>query len=524
MIALAPLALVAWTSAVLQGEPQSLARISSIPMPSGFRVADALTMDVDGDGVSDLVISSSGPDVRRLTVHLRRASGPAFLATPDASLDLTPDVVCFAAADVHADPGREIVLFTANAAFAWRWRAKDEKQRFQRLFACDLLWQWADPKHAHPWQSAVVDLDGDGLEDLAVPGPESYTIAFQKKAADGTRSFATPIQRVSPGSGRDLVSDIERSAEVRQPGGKRRGSVSITDNGVQIDSGRLGPAPYLWVRESVPAAQILDFDGDGDMDLLFLHTYSLEVYLQEPKGTFSTTPIILVNPVTVDRQRALDVSFTAKSLDLDGDRRTDCVFSAGDKRSDSVRTQFLVFLARAVKQGEAPLFGASGVPTQLLVLDGFARPLAFDDVDGDGKPDLVAGGIRPDLIDGLRAAATEHVDAEIYVYKNTGSGFSKRPDLVYKLSIHAGGLDLTARFAGDVTGDGVADFFERADKSFLRVHMVRRTRDGLTVIDPPVYEMPLDDDARLLMPGRIGPGSWDLFAIEKEAVRCASFR
>jgi hypothetical protein len=507
-----------------QSQPQSLARISSIPMQAGFRVEDALTIDIDNDGVADLVIQSASADVRRLSIHLRRASGPAFLATADATLDLTPDVVCFAAADVHADPGREIVLFNATGAFAWRWRSKDESQRYQKLCACDLLWQWPDPKKAFAWQAAVADLDGDGLDDLAVPEPGRYALVLQRKAESGARTFASVVQHVSPGAGRDLAAEVERSAEVRQPGGKRRANVSITENGVQVDSGRLGPAPYLWVRESVPAGQIVDFDGDGDKDLLFQESGSINVYVQDPKGVFSTTPLVLQNPVTVDRQRALDVSYTAKTLDLDGDRRVDCIISAGDKRSDATRTQMLVFLARAVKQGEPPLFGAAGVPSQLLVLDGFARPLAIEDVDGDGKPDLVAGAIRPDLIDGLRAAATERVDAEVYVYRNTGNGFSKQPDLVHKLSIKAGGLDLTARFAGDVTGDGISDFFERADKDVLRVHMVRRTRDAFAVIDPPVYSMPLADDAHVLMPGHIGNGSWDLFVIEKEAVRCASFR
>jgi hypothetical protein len=321
------------------------------------------------------------------------------------------------------------------------------------------------------------------------------------------------------------VGSVERSAEVRQPGGKRRANVSITGGGIQVDAGRLGPAPYLWVRESVPAAQIVDFDGDGDRDLLFLTTHALQVWIQEPRGTFASAPLVLANPVPVDRQRELDVSFTAESLDLDGDHKVDCVISAGDKRSESVRTQMLVFLARAVKAGEPPLFGAQGTPAQLLVLDGFARPLAFEDVDGDGRPDLVAGSVRPDLIDGIRAAASERVEAEVYVYKNTGSGFSKRPDLVHKLSIQAGGLDLVARFAGDVTGDGVSEFIERADKNALKVHMVRRGRDGaLSIVDKPVYEMPLADDARVLMPGRLAKGTWDLFVIEKEAVRCASFR
>jgi hypothetical protein len=124
----------------------------------------------------------------------------------------------------------------------------------------------------------------------------------------------------------------------------------------------------------------------------------------------------------------------------------------------------------------------------------------------------------------LRAAASERIDAELYVYKNTGLGFSKRPDVVHKVSIQAGGLDLIARFLGDVTGDGVAEFFERADRTALRVHLVRKTKEGLTIVDKPIYEMPLDPDATLLLPEKLGKGAWDVFAIEKEAVRCASFR
>ena len=70
----------------------------------------------------------------------------------------------------------------------------------------------------------------------------------------------------------------------------------------------------------------------------------------------------------------------------------------------------------------------------------------------------------------------------------------------------------------------VAEFFERAEKSALRVHLVRRTKEGLTVVDKPIFEWPLDADARLVLPNRLQAGSWDVFALEKEAVRCASFR
>lgn len=518
-------------AAILIGTPlraqsagPSPARISSIPMPAGFELGDALAIDLDGDGVDDLVLASTSPAVRRLSIHLRRKDGPAFLDAPDAVLDLTPDVVAFAAADVHADPGREILLFSARSVFAWRWRAKEESQRFVKLLDADLLWQWPGRREVFPFQAAVVDLDGDGLEDLAIPGPWEYGIAFQKRGTDGSRSF-TPLVRLSPGDESEARSfDVDRTPQVRQSKTLRRTTLSLSSGGFSFDSDRKGSGPWLSLSENVPAAQFVDWDGDGDLDVAFLTRDHLRVYVQEPRGTFRSDPVVLRSPVVGDRQRQLDVSYSARALDLDQDQRFDCVISAGDKRSDEVRTQVLVFLQRAVKAGEAPLFGNAGVPAQVLVLDGFAKPLAIEDVDGDGRPDLVAGAVKPNLIDSLRTAASERIDAELYVYLNTRLGFSKRPDLTYRLSIQAGGLEFTARFVGDVTGDGVSEFVERAEKDKLRMHLVRKTNEGLTLIENPIFEMTLSEDSRVLLPERLAKGSMDFFVLEKGALRCASFR
>jgi hypothetical protein len=129
-----------------------------------------------------------------------------------------------------------------------------------------------------------------------------------------------------------------------------------------------------------------------------------------------------------DRSRELDVSFQVRTLDLDRDARTDVVFFAQDQRADSARTQALVFRQSLAPKDEMPLFGKDGRPAQLLVLDGFARPIEIEDVDGDGLPDLVAAALRPNLIDALRAAARERVETELYVFLNRGAqGFSKRP-------------------------------------------------------------------------------------------------
>src|SRR6185436_1054289 len=142
-----------------------------------------------------------------------------------------------------------------------------------------------------------------------------------------------------------------------------------------------------------------------------------------------------------DRERRLDVSYGSLVADVDGDRRADCVMLAGDKRSDDVRTQVLVYVQAKSGDAASPLFGAKGVPSQLLRIAGFAGSPQLVDVDGDGRRDFVCGAVRVDgALDVARAAGSGTLDAEMYVYRNRGAAFSERPDLVFRVAVKAEGL------------------------------------------------------------------------------------
>ena len=104
------------------------------------------------------------------------------------------------------------------------------------------------------------------------------------------------------------------------------------------------------------------------------------------------------------------------------------------------------------------------------------------------------------------------------------AGFERKPALVQRVSLPAGGGDRTVAFAGDVTRDGVAELFLRDDAEHLRAYLVRRGKDGaLTDVDRPLWERTIDRDARVVLPKHLGPGSWDLFAWTNGGVACASF-
>jgi hypothetical protein len=514
-----------------RAEDVAAPNVTTLQLPAGRQVRDALALDVDGDGSCDLVLADSNdaePIVRTLALYLQRKDGAAFVAQPDASLALTPDVVAYAVADVHADPGAEIVLFGAQGAFAWRWRAQ-ENERFVKLLDCEFLWQMADPQEAFHWQAGIVDLDRDGLPDLALPYPGGWRLAFQRRK-DGVARFDTTFDLDVPEGARAVGSGLgsHKKTVVRSPGGRRTFSVSLEGGGLDMETERVTGGPLVHVSESVPAAQFIDWDADGDLDMLCMSATEVSVFVQDPVGRFSEERVLeLENPVVADRDRELDVSYGVHVLDLDGDRRADCVIFAGDKRSKDIRTQALIFVHAPVLDesraaGTDPLFGLEGIPTQMLVFGGFARALGFKDIDGDGLADLVVGAIQPDLIDELRTASTERIEAELYAYRNTGHGFAKRPDLTRKLSLPASNSEFSVDFVGDITGDGMSEMLVREESDRLRLYLTRRTRDGWTLVDRPLWELRVEPSGELLLPESGSSAPRLIFVLEANHVRCVS--
>ena len=173
----------------------------SIALEPGWTADGVALADVDADGTSEVLLAVHADErdfERRIETWRAKSSAspanPAATTTPttlralerSASLALTRDVVAFAHGDVLAGGGEELVLFNAGGAFALRPGAE---MRPVRLLAADFLWQAADPEEAFEWADGVRDLDGDGLADLVLPGPDGFTIAVQRGSEDAEAAF-----------------------------------------------------------------------------------------------------------------------------------------------------------------------------------------------------------------------------------------------------------------------------------------------------------------------------------------------
>ena len=458
MIAFAPLALSTSASLALSAtestalvagaavmQSASFAEVSTLQLGAGFEADEAVLADIDGDGRRDVVIASHVEGkafARRLTMWRSASAGVAF--TAGETLDLTPDVVAWSTGDVRAGGGDEIVLFNAGGAYSWS-AAGPQERRLQRIAEAEFLWQLADPERAFWWRDGVRDIDGDGLVDLVLPEPDGFACVVQRRPSVDAGAWGVRARmRVPADQGDDGVwvsASTREGAGVRGKRTERDISLQIGGSDRAADA---GPATLVQVNESAPAPQWIDWDGDGDLDLLAQTSQRLHVWTQLERGRFASEPTLsLVLPVDADRDRKLDASYTSHTTDLDLDHKADCVIFAGDRRSEDVRTQGLFFTQAGVKEGPE-LFGNDGRPSALLVFAGFVTSPTFRDLDGDGFPELVLRTVRPDIIDQLRSVTNEAIDADLYVYRNRRGTFARQPDLAWRHPIPIDSRESTA--------------------------------------------------------------------------------
>lgn len=471
--------------------------VCTLPMPDRLEVEDALLADLDGDGLDDLLIGASNRARlygRTLRAHMKVHAGVCFSIEPSLIFNMAPDVVAFAAGDVEPDPGKEVVLFTAGGAYSWA-TAKGVEVRPRKLVDTDLLWQLPHPFESFHWANGVMDLDGDGLDDLILPEPHGYRIAFQDRTeGEGSRFDRVFFLSLPPDPVLEDDSPEANRRRAQEQLNEIRASLSLGASDKNQD-------PYaLGVWDTVPNPVIRDFNGDGRPDLLAQSSGELLVWIQSEGGGFAGTPDLRQQlPLDVDRSRRMDISFNSHATDLDRDGRMDCVILAGEQRSEDQATQVLVYVqgkgkGRSAQTGDEPLFGNKGIPQQLLKVGGFVGSTDLTDVDGNGYPDLVMGTINIDTLDAVSAAASGKLDASLYVYLNQKGTLSRQPNLNRTVSLPVDklgdvGRRITARFFGDVTGNGVKDLLLRDEPDRFRVHAVRKSRSGrLVVADEPLFE------------------------------------
>ncbi len=490
---------VTWLALLLSGVRSApcagAVRHTVVQLPRGAVRQDQVYTDVNQDGLSDLIIATSGGDphgTRALRVYFQKSQGPAFGMAPDHIIALTPDVIAYACADTDAHPGAEILLLTANACFGRRLQ-EDRAGRIFKMAECDFLWQLPDPKHAFSWQQAVQDFDGNGRPDVLLPQSGGLRILLQQDAGfqftpllttpEDQRFGRSPIQVESDDSGTTIILGMEGLEPLF-------GASPSTDALVSI-------------HHAVQVPQFTDWNGDGRSDIVTQTDDSLYVWRQTDADVLPHEPhLSLKLPIAVDAKKHYDPSRAQHVLDLNGDQCCDFILLTRDRDAKKFFTQILVYHNSGNSPAPGSLFGTEGIPTQLIKVAGLPGKAQLVDINSDGTPDLSFVLFRPDLLDQVKTVTSKSIKLEFLAYFNTRGRFSRTPDIAEEMTVslqdegHANFEP--GRFWVDFDGDGLRDILVSDKKNHAALRLLRQTRRGIRLAKASVWEMTLPDHARLV--------------------------
>jgi hypothetical protein len=242
----------------------------------------------------------------------------------------------------------------------------------------------------HPCHVEAVDLDRDGRLDLlvadlgdAVPGDttQGSVVWLQREKEGGFRSvpLASGLPRVADVQAADFDEDGDLDLVVAAFGWRKVGGLLLFENKTTDWSRPSFVAREIDPRTGAIHVPVADLDGDGHLDfvaLLSQHHEAVVAFLGDGKGGF--------------RKQTLDQaphpawgSSGLQLVDMDGDRDLDLLVTNGDMLDD-----FTLKPYHGVRWLENR-GGLRFVPHDLAPLFGVIRAQAAD-LDGDGDMDVAA--------------------------------------------------------------------------------------------------------------------------------------
>ncbi len=339
-----------------------------------------------------------------------------------------------------------------------------------------------------PSSIAIADLDGDGKPDLAVVNSNSSTVSILRSVNTtgiiNSASFAAKVDFITNDFPKSLaIGDIDGDGKldlvVANLGFLGNGTtVSVLKNQSTkgtIDSSSFAPKVDFTTGTAPVSVAIGDLDGDGKLDLAVNNGSATVTILKNTSANGSIS--FAANPDLSTGNQPFSVAIG----DLDGDSKPDLAVASFGNNTVSVlrNTSIDGFISFATQLAFA---------TDLVPLS-----TAMADLDGDGKPDLVAANGNKTIsvlrnistngntlfankvdfsagnapfslavadLDGdgkLDLVVTNQNDNTISILKNTSTpGIINNSSFATKIDFATGNVPLSVAI-GDIDGDGKPD-------------------------------------------------------------------
>ncbi|MDH7942255.1 VCBS repeat-containing protein [Pseudohongiella sp. SYSU M77423] len=439
--------------------------------PSAEWPNDIQLADVDGDGLFDLVIPQWTPGIgRQLLIHQQQADH-RFPARPTRTVDIRPEIVAVAFADVREEPGDELLLFTGTSVFSLSTAQATYAGNIRHLFDWPLLTAVPQRRTTYFLQ-APTDLTGNGYVDLLLPGTDGYGY-FE---GQGQESFTLRQQFTTENL------ELDRSL-LPPPAGRFSTEVTFNEQdglvvrviprsasdfeGFVMDLNDSAADTLLETEQWMPSAVLADMRSEGSADVVFLNIGNdlygqVNILSRDELANGNTTPV-WQGPVEMEGDFHL--------LHLNGDE--------------------LVDLARVLESGEdwdVHLYRNQGgrfdlrQPDQVMRFSGYDLRLETLDVAGDGQRQLSITYYTIPVVNAIRNASI--VRSQLLYGSATGAQvFNSRPDFRQDDSFSAQtirGLTSPIHLQSDLDGDGRLDALYLTDAGVLTARRI----DGRLNFEP----------------------------------------
>jgi hypothetical protein len=346
------------------------------------QITNVQIADLDGDGVPDILVCDA---LRNRVSWIRQFPRGAFTEQPLSDEIRAPAHV--EAVDVDGDGDQDLVVAGLGVLFPSNLRTGSvailENQgagRFFRHVVAESLPRAADARAG--------DLDGDGDRDLAVAAfgyDSGETLWLENRGAWKFEPHV--LQRLSGavnapildinGDGRlDIVALISQEwEEIWAFDGSARLAPRLLWGSTNADFGS------SWIT-------MVDLDRDGDSDVLYSNGDAFDYAPANSRPWHGVQWLENRGGLRFELHRIADLSGASspQAADFDGDGDLDVVVVSAYNRWDDRSARSLVWLENNGRQQFA-MHAVASSPTHLITL-------AVGDLDGNGTPDLVTGGMH----------------------------------------------------------------------------------------------------------------------------------
>ena len=409
--------------------------------------------DLDGRGLFEIVVvSKTGvyPKEKRWISIFKADTSGQYSTTAGQRWEIDHAAAILDVGDVAPSPGKEIFYLTGDGI---RYYPQEENGNFsttpQNLLSFPTITVFP-AAGSLPRVRLIADWKHNGRKMLLLPQFNSLVFFGRNDSEDWRKTESVTIApRIF------LSSDL-------------------VDDGAFRDFS-------LHAEFRLPRIFVEDFNGDGNPDLLLTEQELVTVYLHQPDGHFSPNPsatfVFPVRPSGKDSDTSL--FFLSTPVDVNGDNFVDMILTLTKGTGKFLERKIIIFIFLNQQKPDTPFLSQ---PDQAITVDGVTPGVSIEDVNADGRKDLLLSSIRVGFWNIVKNLISKQVDLDTSIYLlRSDNRYPAQPDFHQKTSYR---IDLThgIRFhgtwptlGGDFTGDGHRDLLIARDE---KIAIYPKNQDG----------------------------------------------